>query len=261
MKNQSPSPNRNNHVQHQPPGKGQTFFWLFLLPVLLVTLFSSFLNFWSLNTLGKENRIRLESAQQDLALLSTISQIEKQMIVIQEVAAEALVKAAKNSIDEATLYLIHSAVVDDLAILAEELKSLVERLDAVMISQENTQTMTDSYEQYQSFIIMATDIASVDPQRSKYYINKAQRLFTKMLTQYQNISGTLVVHAKTQQSVSMQSYSDAVSRLMWWTFGLLVVMLLVSIAVSKTVSLWLSKVVNSLTLLAQTKGPPPLFPT
>jgi len=256
MSNSSHSPSRNKNEQSLPPRQGQTFFWLFLLPVFLIALFSAFLNLWSLNTLGKENSRRLDVAERDFVLLSETSQLEQQMVTVNQVAAEGLVKAAKGLMDEAELYRRHSAIVDNLADLAEQVELLVEDLTAVITTPESPQAMITSYEQYRNFIIMATDIASIDPHQAKYYINEAQLLFMEMLTQRQNISATLIDHANTQHSVNKQSYNDVVNRLMWWTFLLLVLMLLISITVSKIVSSRLGKVVRSLALLAQTKGTP-----
>ncbi|AGF76941.1 PAS domain S-box [Desulfocapsa sulfexigens DSM 10523] len=236
--------------------QGRTFFWLFLVPVFLVAIFSASLAFWTLHTLDKENRERFRAAQQDLLFLSDITRLDQQMVAIHQMVAGSLANAEKGVMDEADLYRIHSAVVDDLANLGEELKVLVEGLSTVLPTSANVQSMLSSYQKYQAFIIMATDIVAIDPQRAGQHIKNAQNLFMEMLSQRQSISVSLTSHATTQNRVSRESYHDVVSRLMLWTALFLMVMLLLSILLAKTLTRWLGKVASSLNILAQTRGTP-----
>ncbi len=236
--------------------QGRTFFWLFMGPVFLVALVSALLAFGSLHTLDKENRVRFRVAQQDLFLLSEMARLEQQMVGIHQMVAESLVNATKDVMDEADLYRIHSTVVDDLADLGEQLKILVEGLNAVLPMPENAQNMVTSYQQYQNFIIMATDIVAIDPQRAEQHIQCAQDLFVEMLSRRQSISVALSSHATAQHRANRESYREVLSRLMLWTSLLLMVMLLLSIFLAKTLTRWLGKVASSLNILAQTRGAP-----
>lgn len=250
---------QSRSVQSRKPGgrkQGRTFFWLFLVPVFLIALFSASLAFWSLNTLDKENRHRFKMAQQDLLLLSDISRLEQQVVAIHQIVAESLVNAAKGAMDEAALYRIHSGVVDDLAELGGRLEGLVEGLAAVLPDSGNNRNMVISYQQYQAFIIMATDIAAIDPHRAEHHIQRAQSLFMEMLRQWQSIAMTLSGHATAQHRVNMESYRDVVSQLIVWTSLFLMVMLVLSVLLAKTLTRWLGKVAGSLRTLAQTSGTP-----
>ncbi len=250
----------NQHAQSLKRKQGHTFFWIFLLPVILVALSTSLLNLWSLNTLGEQNREHVEYAAQGLLLFVEISQIEQQMVTIHQSAADNLVLAARDKIDEAALYRIHSKIVDDLAGLDDRITVLVENLNVAGIDQESTQIMSESFGQYRNFIIMATDIAAIDPKKAKFYIDNAQNFFMDMITNQQNIFTALTVHVNEQHITNTRSYREVFGWLMRGNFVGLLMMLLISIFSAKILSSWLNKVASALNLLTQTKGEPSALP-
>ena len=239
-------------AQALPNKPGNTILWLFLLPIIMVALIAALINLWSLNTMKERNHIRAEITHQYLVLLLEMAQLGQEMADIHLLATDSLKKAVEGVVDEGELYQIHSILVDGLAELGEKTRILAVRPEVTTWAPADAQVMVDDFAIYRNFMIMATDIAAIEPQTAKFHIDKARDLFMDMVKRRQAISTILTENAQQQNRVSERSTSKIFNQVMGVSGSGLLVMLLVSIFLSQLLSRWMSRIATALHLLAPT---------
>ena len=243
-----------------PAKSKQTLLWLFLLPIVMVALVTSLINLWSLNTLNERNYTRAEITQKYFVLLLETAQLGRDMADTHLLATDSLNKAVAGALDEGALYLIHSKLVDALAELGEKTKLLSERSEVASWAQGDAQVMVEDFDYYRNFMVMATDIAAIEPQTAKLYIGKARDLFMDMVKCRQAISAILTENAQQQNLANRQSMVKIFQQVMRVSILGLLVMLLVSIFLSQLLSRWLSRIIDALRYLAQTQATAKVLP-
>ena len=237
-----------------------TFLWFFLLPVIIVALIAALVNFWSLNTLKNQNSQRAENSGKHIAILLQTAQLGQKMADIHLLASDSMHKAIKGELDEGSLYQIHSILVDGLAEIGEETKILILNPDVFNRIQEHAQAMLNDFDLYRNFIIMATDIAAINPKTAIRHIDKAQDLFLKMVKQRQAISTIMAEHTRRQETVSDRNSYALLRQILIVSLAGILLMMALAVVSARVLSRWLNNVSGSLHLLVQSRGMPKELP-
>jgi signal transduction histidine kinase/CheY-like chemotaxis protein len=233
---------------------------LFLLPVILAAFLATLITLWSLQTLREENRERFALERLDLSLLNEAAQMGQGMAETHQLAAGALQKAASGTLDEAGLYLIHNDIVDALAKLERRTRDFSELLQMEVIDPEDARGMVGDFEGYRNFMLMATDIAAIDPTMAAGYISKAQGHFIDLVKRRQTISKILAEHAREHAEEGAQAFHTVFMRvLLVSVLGLLAVVLL-SLLSAQWLSRHLVTVIDALHNLSRQSAIPPALP-
>lgn len=240
-------------------GSSRAFLLLFLLPVVLVAVIAILLSLWSLHTLQEKNQHTHALELQDLTLLNEATHLGQRMAEVHQVSADALERAASGALDEAALYLIHAQVVDDLAKLEQRTLAFSNLLQKEAIDEEDARQMVKDFEGYRNFMLMATDIAAIDPTTASDYIIKAQNYFINMVQRRQAISAILAEHAEEHSTQGARAFSAVFMRVLQVSLFGLLLMILLSLISAKWLSRHLVVMIDALQRLSQqTALPPPL---
>lgn len=170
---------------------GRSILVLFMLPVLLVALVALLINYWSLHSLREQHEESSSLENLDVALLTEAARLSEDMAVVQRRVAGALEAADGKRLDEAQLYLIHSGVVNDLAALNKRVLALSRSAQVREVSPEDARALPEETRNYGNFVIMATDIAAIDPRTAIRYVDKAQQHFIAFSEHAHRISASL----------------------------------------------------------------------
>jgi signal transduction histidine kinase len=237
-----------------------TFFLLFLLPVVLAGIFTSLVIFRALNNLGDKTRAQALLGGRDLKIIFESATLGQKMASIHQFAARSLAKATTGTIDEGTLYLMHSQIVDKLAQIEQRTEALSNEPEVIFWAKKDAQIMLENFHNYKNFMIMATDIAAIDPSTAKKYITSAQDFFINSIKYRQTISAILTKHAKEQNDIRTQTYDEFFKKILMLSVLGLLAMLVLMMTLGQVMNKWVGDLEKALNLLAQSKGKPVELP-
>ncbi|MDH5297577.1 MAG: response regulator [Desulfobulbaceae bacterium] len=241
-------------------GRGRTFLFLFLLPVVGAAALGSLVILWSLQTLLAENRVRYAEAQQDFRILAEIAHLGEQLAATQQQVTTALKEASAGRLDEAGVYRVHVQMVDSLAELGKRSVALARDPHVFESSAADAEIMVKDFENYQNFMVMATDIVAIDPARAADYIDMAQEYFTDFVKRRHIIAGKLTEYAVAHNDEGAKAFADVFGRVLVISGLGLAVMLLLAMVSGRLLSVRLDAVAAALHVLAKQRGLPPALP-
>ncbi len=242
-------------------GKRRTFLLLFLLPVVLAAMLGSLITVWSLYSLREENQARYAEERKDLQILIEVAHLGQQMAAMHQLSARGLKGAAAGELDEGAIYRIHSEIVDSLAELGERTVALAKDPHVAEMGGDDALIMVEDFANYRNFMVMATDIAAIDPTTAADYIDKAQEYFVDFIKRRQAISARI----SEATLAHGEAAASAFERVFLWVLTVsgvgLLVMLALALVSGRFLSLRLSAVAGALRLMARQTGMPPALPT
>lgn len=233
---------------------------LFLLPMVLVSLLGGLVATGSLYSLRQENRARHLHEREDLRILIDSAQLGEEMAVIHQLVAHSLQGAASGELDEASLYRRHSEIVEVLAAMAKRTRALGKQPHVLEIGADNARQLVEDFDNYRNFVVMATDIAAIDPATAAGYIGKAHGYFVDFVKRRQAITAKIsdVALAHVDQGSKVIADTIVLVLVISGVVGLL--MLLLAVASGRFLSLRLSAIADALHLMAGQSGMPPPLP-
>ena len=237
-----------------------TFLLLFMMPVVLAAMGGSLMTMLSLHTLKQKNSIRYDGEKETMRVLLGVAELGEQMAAGHQLATSALQGAISGELQAPDLYRIHSRFIDVMAELGKRTKALSgEALVARSVSVDAA-SINRNFENYRNLIMMATDIAVVDPTTAENYIKKAHKAFVDF-SRHRNIIAAKLQQNAIDLSVARNlAFKEVFERVVLIsTLGLLA-MVLVSFVSGLLLSRWLASVAGALNLLRQRTGPPQSLP-
>jgi two-component system sensor histidine kinase/response regulator len=216
---------------------------IFFLPVTLVALIAGALNLASFESVRRDQRAVTAAQAEDIGRISTATKINEEIASIQRLVSKALEQAAKGQLDEAGAYLIHSAVVNRLAALEPQLPGLLggsANVDEVAAAREG-------FKAYQTFIIIATDLAAIDPPGAMRYAYEAANSYVDLSEHTHAIARAVATDAAKRGEVQARAFEQ--QALQAGVIGGLLVAALMLIWL--IISGWLSRRIGNLTVTLQ----------
>jgi diguanylate cyclase (GGDEF)-like protein len=221
-----------------------------MLPVTLSVMAALLIEYWSLSRLHAEyeqsNHVETHEAQ----VFTEAARLSADMASVHRLVTDTLENALSKGVTEADIYLVHAKVVDDLAAINKGVIQLSEYEHVRYASFEDVQFLRSEAYEYSNFVIMATDIAAIDPNTALKHVNKAQKHFIAFSTHAYRIAellGNRTVQRITESKTSFHHYFIKV--LMISLLALLFTLALATILAKKT-SLNISSVADALMALA-----------
>lgn len=187
---------------------GRSFFLVFLLPLLAVMVISMGASISVLFNLKQEYSASLAHQRQDLSALAEIGQIGEGMAVLQQEVLEVLKLAQHGQLDEGLLYRIHSKVVDRLAEMSERSHVFAESLASQHGAQGEISNLVTAFENYRNYVMMATDIAAIDPSTSGRYIALARDRYFDFSFSANRLSMQMREHATGSAEYAAQHFDN-----------------------------------------------------
>lgn len=153
-----------------PPPRRHHWLGLFW-PVALVMLLVGALNGGVLAYLSHSYRQANTQQQVKSIQLVAVAHLNQEVAAIQLLAGQTLERAARGELDTGTLYLQHTQVVNRLARLHQQLQAL----PPDPAYQQHVRLARQEFDAYRNFIVMATDLAVVEPpSAARYTLQAAQ---------------------------------------------------------------------------------------
>ncbi|MDH3393031.1 MAG: PAS domain S-box protein, partial [Desulfobulbaceae bacterium] len=242
-------------------GKRRTFLLLFLLPVVFAAMLGSLLTVWSLYSLREENQARYAEERNDLQVLIEVAHLGKQMAVMHQLSARGLKGAAAGELDEEAIYRIHSQIVDSLAELGERTTALAQDPHVAEMGGEDALIMVEDFNHYRNFMVMATDIAAIDPTTAAGYIENAQEYFVDFIKRRQAISACISEATLAHSDEGALAFEKVFFQVLVVSGVILLVMLALALVSGRFLSQRLTAVADALRLMAGQTGLPPALPT
>ena len=254
------SPRNQNRDAIKPKTRRRTFLLLFLLPVVLAAMLGTMITLWSLYSLRQENQDRYAREREDLQILIEAAQLGQQMAAMHQLSAKALKGAAGGKLDEAEIYRIHSQIVDVLAKLDQRTTALANSPHVAEAGGDDAGLMVEDFENYRNFMVMATDIAAIDPTTATGYIDKAQEYFIDFVKRRHGITARISEAALEHGDAGAEAFEKIFTRVIMISGIAFLVMMTISLISGRFLSRHLTAVADALHLMAKQTGMPPALP-
>ncbi|WP_151704314.1 putative bifunctional diguanylate cyclase/phosphodiesterase [Nitrincola alkalilacustris] len=198
---------------------GHRISLLILLPAMLVMLVGLVLSGWFLHSLQSRYEAQAHSQAQDLETLRMAADFNRQVGLIHGRASQALDQARSGELDELSLYRVHASIVNELQPVTNLVQLLATSELLLDVNHNSAKGMEEQYASYRSMVIMATEIAAVDPTTASRHFDIAQQNFTEFTIFANRIAGLLTERALLRNSDAFSSLNSFFKQLV--VFGLL----------------------------------------
>lgn len=233
---------------------------LILLPMVLVSMLGGLVATWSLYSLRAENRNRHQHERQDLQVLIDSAQLGEEMAVVHQLVAQSLKAAAAGELDEAALYGRHTEIVEILAALGKRTRLLSRQQHVLEIGADSARLLVEDFDNYRNFVVMATDIAAIDPATAAGYIGKAHGYFVDFVKRRQAITAMISDVALAHVDKGAVVIAKTIVLVLAISGVVGVLMLALAVASGRFLSLRLTAIADALRLLSGLSGKPPPLP-
>ncbi len=233
---------------------------LFMLPLLIAVSVALLINFWSLHSLREQHEGIVSQESRDIALLTEAARLSEDMAGVHRRVASALDGADGGRLDEAQLYRIHSGVVDELAALNKRVHALSGAGQVREISPQDAAALIEHAGRYGNFVVMATDIAAIDPRTASRYVDKAQQHFIAFSEHAHRISALLANRTSKHSEDARRAFGGFFRQLLFLGLAGMVGMLLLAVLSARKISRRMVDVAEALWMLARAGDAPPSLP-
>ena len=227
------------------------YLLIFFLPAALFIVVAGSASLYSYSQLTERQRVLGEEMARDVDLIAQVSGINQELAAIQEVVDRTLMDAAQGQLDEADVYRLHSSVVNRLATLDQQLG----RLPATGTSDEAAHLRED-FAAYRNFIIMATDLAAIDPPGALRHAYQAGRAYVGLSAHTEAMVSNLSLAAAKQSGEQSKALIQHADRSLMVGGVLVLFLLLVLLAMSSRLSRRLASLTDALNDLAEGEAEP-----
>ncbi|SFX06786.1 putative bifunctional diguanylate cyclase/phosphodiesterase [Marinospirillum alkaliphilum] len=224
---------------------------IFLLPAFLVIGLTLMLGYWSITSLRAQfdNSSHLQST--DLQTIHASATFSRDMALVHEQVVTALANAKTGSKSELELYFMHSDITEELGQLLERVEVLATSDLLREVNHGSADKLRREFQLYRQFVIMATDIAAIDPPMARYYIEEAQQHFIQFSGYAHRITQLLSERGEQRRNRSEQVVHDHFNTIALLGFFSLILMLLLALFAARLVSFRLRVVADALLKLAR----------
>ncbi|MDO8605929.1 MAG: PAS domain S-box protein [Phaeospirillum sp.] len=150
-----------------------SYFLIFVLPVLVVMMLAGALNLLSVVNLRDSHERANVQLMLDLDMIERTSRFNRQLDATHDHVLGMLKAGTSQGSDQAEIYRRHTTVVDQLAVMAQEIAFIEASL-------HHTDNGLAKFEAYRNFVIMATDIAAIDPQLAYRHAYDAAAIYNEL---------------------------------------------------------------------------------
>ncbi|MBF0399262.1 MAG: response regulator [Magnetococcales bacterium] len=234
--------------------------FVIFLPVVAVAVIVGAINIVSLNWLRQESDSFAIQGEHDLLVLETLNKLSSNIQANHHLVSDTLDKASAGQMREEDAYLIHSRVVDQLALLKKQVSELSREPEVISYDQQATLSLVNAFARYSNFIMMTTDIVAIDPKRATEYLFKAQKAFIGVNHALHAVSVELVNHTANHIATGSASLSKLFYQVVAVTVIGVVVMMILSFLSGRGLRHRLTRLADLLALLSRHKGDPSQLP-
>ena len=223
-------------------------------------MLSLLINYFSLQNIRQQIEAGNDLKMQDNEVLFEAARLNEQVTQIHISVENSLKEAVDGRITEARLYRVHANAVNSLSAIADRVKTLSQTRQVQEAGVQDGLSLLDRFEKYQSFVIMTTDISSIDPDTAVHFVDLAQVQFNDFAQITNHISALLAKRVKKLHQDDKQLFDDMFSQVILFGAGGMLIVLVVSLKFGRAISRVLSNLAEGLDKLSSAKGEPPTLP-
>ncbi len=165
-------------------------FLVFFLPLVIGIGVAAFLGWRAFSLYDGYLDARTSAQATDLHFEGLGNRLSNTMLKTQQMLITLLREAKAGKIDEAGAYQVHSAVVDTMSDMDEDLKRMLAENPHPELKEAIEEAVRD-FRAYWQLAVSATDIVAIDPSVAGRYIEDAQALHADFAEHILNINATL----------------------------------------------------------------------
>ena len=178
------------------------YLLIYFLPVALVALVVGLLNLASFNSLQGNQRAASAQQTQDIARIVAATRFSREIAETQRLINATLAQATAGKIDEGGAYRVHTEVVNRLATLEKDLSVLQKNIGNDSLAHD----AGVDFEAYRNFIIMATDLAAIDPPGAMRHAYQAANSYVALSEHIHDITESVAIAAAQRGEAQVHAF-------------------------------------------------------
>ncbi|WP_151671403.1 putative bifunctional diguanylate cyclase/phosphodiesterase [Nitrincola schmidtii] len=188
---------------------GKTVLLMFLLPAFAVLVFSFGIGLLSLKSLKSQYLINSDVQASDLLTLHQESTFKRDISELHQRVSDTLDSARKGALSDIGLYRLHAHLVDDLAAIEQQVEVLAASNLLREVNHDSVNGLRQSFTEYRRLVIMATEIAAIDPNTANTFFAEAQTSFNQFSIFSGRIAMLLTERTMQREKEARQRHEEA----------------------------------------------------
>jgi signal transduction histidine kinase/ActR/RegA family two-component response regulator len=247
-------------ITHGMMKRPSQFFLLMLLPLLVVAGMAMLIGIGAIYILKEHHESGIETQKSSLVILNEAVRLSEEMAAVQQRVDHLLGQSVARKISEESIYHFHMHLVDDLALMAKRVQILSDKTSVMLGVSEDSTALLRDFEGYHNYVIMATDMAAIEPGLAGQHIGQARDHFISFSMHVHNVAGRLGDRVE-QVGANVSSEFEQVSRSILLVVGIgMLVMLGLAILVTRNFTELLRTLTEGMDRLTQDQDNPPALP-
>lgn len=238
----------------------RSFLFVLLLPIFLVVVSAMLLNLGTIYSLKQEFIQSSESQIRDLEIVTEAANLSSDLASIQKSLAKTLESAASGESDEAELYIMHSNYVEEFALIEERVKQLSESKYTLSVAKKDSSALLTHFDAYRNFVLMAGDIAAIDPAVAQTYIENSKTHFVEFAEYTHRIAAQLSQQVSTSELKGLQNFDSVFNQVLVIVLLSLILMIIFALFTTKKMAQKMGTLSLALTHLSQDSVSPSEMP-
>ncbi|MBA2777584.1 putative bifunctional diguanylate cyclase/phosphodiesterase [Billgrantia kenyensis] len=234
--------------------------WVFLLPTLVVLIPALVFGFSAVQILKERVSHNHTRQLEDLSALHQAADYEQSLGELHQSVIDMLQQADLGELSSLASYRLHSAFVNELAALGRQVQELTETQLMVDLNHGSAQRLLEAFEAYRRFIVMASDIATVDPTQAQHYLDEAQHEFLRFTMLTGHLSARLSERAQVRTEDSYRTIHDHLNTVTLLGVFTLLLMLLAAFYSARVLNRHLLTIGDALLSLSRLRREAPELP-
>ncbi|MCH8498217.1 MAG: EAL domain-containing protein [Marinobacter sp.] len=219
------------------------------VPTAVVLILMLFIAGLLLDSLRSYSESAAKGQADDLRTLVQMSEFARKIAVIQQRVAATLEQADAGQLDELGLYRAHSGITRDLHPLTGLVDDLAESALLRDVNHGSAQHLRNHFTEYRNLVLVATEIAVIDPGTATEYLAAAQGNYLEFSLYNSRLSGLLASRSEARNLHAQQTLNDTYWRLIWLGITAVVVLILFSYVASRHLNRRVWQVATALNLM------------
>ena len=184
------------------------FFVVFFAPVLLLTGLMGLVNLGSLSSLRGNHQNDNAGLADDMHVIAEATYFNKEVANVQRLVEKAMEDGMAGRLDEANAYLIHTQVVDRLAVLERQLEDLTAHTQYIAVMQDESREAMADFRFYRDYLVMSTDIVAIDPREASRHAYQAASRYLAFSEHTHHITEQITERARLRAATSARESDD-----------------------------------------------------
>lgn len=239
---------------------GRSFLLSILLPVLLTAGIAMLVNMVALHSLKELHGEGFAAQRGDLAILKEATKLSDEMATMQDRVSDLLRRSDAGELDEGAAYRLHVEVVDGLAGLAQRVQALARHTEVLAGRNGDAEGLRRDFDDYRNYVVMATDIAAIDPRTASRHIDRARDHFIEFSEHAHRIASLLAERVEQTGLEGATAFDETFRRIVGVVIASALLIALLSYVAARAMSRRVTRLADALRLLAASQATPPALP-